>query len=162
LHLDLKNAYTGHKQVLTVNGNNIRISIPSGVENGQVIKIKGKGSQGINGGPNGDLFIKFIIDNHTQFKREGNNLYQNVDLDLYTSILGGEITVDTFNGKVKLNIQPETKNESKVKLKGKGFPVYKKEGNFGDLIITYHIGIPTNLSAKEIELFKALQKLKTT
>jgi len=76
--------------------------------------------------------------------------------------LGGEITVDTFNGKVKLNIQPETKNESKVKLKGKGFPLYKKEGNFGDLIITYHIGIPTNLSAKEIELFKALQKLKTT
>ena len=160
LHLDLKNAYTGHKQVLTVNGNNIRISIPAGVENGQSIKIKGKGGEGLNGGPNGDLYIKFIVDNDTQFKREGNNLYQNVDLDLYTSILGGEITIDTFNGKVKLNIKPETKNESKVKLKGKGFPVYKKGGDFGDLIITYHLSTPTNLSDKEIELFKELQNLK--
>ena len=107
------------------------------------------------------MFIKFTVDNHTQFKREGNDLYLNVDLDLYTSILGGEIKVDTFNGQVKLNIKPGTKNESKVKLKGKGFPVYKKEGSFGDLIITYHIKIPTNLSEKEIELFKELQKIST-
>ena len=136
-------------------------TIPAGVENGQVIKIKGKGGEGLNGGPNGDLYIKFIIDNHTQFKREGNNLYQNVDLDLYTSILGGEITIDTFNGKVKVKIKPATKNESKVKLKGKGFPIYKKEGKFGDLIITYHIKTPTDLSEKEIELFKELQKIKS-
>lgn len=161
LHLDLKDVYSAHKQVLTVNNNNIRLTIPAGVENGQVIKIKGKGGEGLNGGPNGDLYIKFIIDNHTQFKREGNNLYQNVDLDLYTSILGGEITIDTFNGKVKVKIKPATKNESKVKLKGKGFPIYKKEGKFGDLIITYHIKTPTDLSEKEIELFKELQKIKS-
>ncbi len=160
LHLNLKDVYTKQQQVLTVNGKKIRLTIPAGVENGQMIKIKGKGGLGINGGPNGDLHIKFIINNHTQFKREGNNLYQNVNLDLYTSILGGEIKVDTFNGKVKLNIKPETKNESKGKLKGKGFPIYKKEGEFGDLIITYHIKTPTNLSEKEIELFKDLQKIK--
>ncbi len=160
LHLNLKDVYTTQQQVLTVNGKKIRLTIPAGVENGQVIKIKGKGGLGINGGPNGDLYIKFIIDNHTQFKREGNNLYHNVDLDLYTSILGGEITVNTFNSKVKLKIEPETKNESKVKLKGKGFPIYKKEGKFGDLIITYHIKTPTNLSEKEIELFNELQKIK--
>ena len=160
LHLNLKDVYTTQQQVLTVNGKKIRLTIPAGVENGQVIKIKGKGGLGINGGPNGDLYIKFIIDNHTQFKREGNNLYHNVDLDLYTSILGGEITVKTFNSKVKLKIKPETKNESKVKLKGKGFPIYKKEGKFGDLIITYHIKTPTNLSEKEIELFNELQKIK--
>ncbi len=126
LHLDLKDVYTSQQQVLTVNSKKIRLTIPAGVENGQVIKIKGKGGQGINGGPNGDLYIKFIINNHTQFKREGNNLYKNVDLDLYTSILGGEITVDTFDGKVKLKIKPGTKNESKVKLKGKGFPHLQK------------------------------------
>ncbi len=160
LHLNLKDVYTTQQQVLTVNGKKIRLTIPAGVENGQVIKIKGKGGLGINGGPNGDLYIKFIIDNHTQFKREGNNLYHNVDLDLYTSILGGEITVNTFNSKVKLKIKPETKNESKVKLKGKGFPIYKKEGKFGDLIITYHIKTPTDLSEKEIELFNELQKIK--
>ncbi len=160
LHLDLKDVYTTQQQVLTVNGEKIRLTIPAGVENGQVIKINGKGGLGINGGPAGDLYIKFIIDNHTQFKRDGNNLYSDVDLDLYTLILGGEITVDTFNGKVKLHIKPEMKNESKVKLSGKGFPVYKKEGAFGDLIITYHIKMPTDLSEREIELFKELQKMK--
>jgi curved DNA-binding protein len=160
LHLDLKGVYTTHKQVLTVNNNNIRLTIPAGVENGQVIKIKGKGGEGLNGGLNGDLYIKFNINNRTRFKRDGNNLYSNVDLDLYTSLLGGEIRVDTFSGKVKLKITPETQNETKVKLKGKGFPVYKKEGKFGDLIITYHIKIPTHLSEKEMELFKELQRIR--
>jgi len=159
LNLDLKDVYTTQTQILTVNGAKIRLTIPAGVENGQVIRIKGKGGLGSNGGPNGDLFIQFNINNHTQFKREGNNLHQYVDLDLYTSILGGEITVDTFNGKVKLQIKPETKNESKAKLKGKGFPVYKQEGQFGDMIITYHITMPTNLSEKEKELFVELQKI---
>jgi len=160
LNLDLKDVYTSQKQVLTVNSKKIRLTIPAGVENGQVIKIKGKGGQGINGGPNGDLFIKFNINNHTRFKRVGDDLHADVDLDLYTSILGGELTVDSFNGQVKLKVKPGTKNGAKVKLKGKGFPVYRKEGSFGDLIITYHIKTPTNLSEKERELFRELQKLR--
>ena len=160
LQLNLKDVYKAHKQILTVNNNKIRLTIPAGIENGQLIKIKGKGGKGINGGPNGDLYIKFSIRNDTQFKRDGNHLYASVDLDLYTSILGGEITIDTFNGKVKLKIKPETQNETKVKLKGKGFPIYKKEKQFGDLIITYHIKIPTNLSDKERKLFEELQKIK--
>lgn len=160
LHLNLKDVFTSQKQVLTVNGDKIRLTIPAGVDNGQVIKISGKGGKGANGGPNGDLYIKFIIENHTQFKRAGDDLFQKVDLDLYTAILGGEVTVDTFDGKVKLKIKPGTKNETKVKLKGKGFPVYKKEGKFGNMIITYNIDIPTDLSEKETELFKELQKLK--
>jgi len=160
LRLNLKDVYTSQQQVLTVNAKKIRLSIPAGVENGQVIKIKEKGGLGRNGGPNGDLYIKFVIDNHTLFKREGKHLYKRVDLDLYTAILGGEITISTFNGEVKLKIKPETKNESKVKLKGKGFPIYKKEGEFGDLIITYYIEMPTHLGEKEIELFKELQKIK--
>lgn len=161
LQLNLKDVYTNQKQVLTVNGKKIRLTIPAGVENGQVIKIKSKGGAGMNGGPNGDLYIKFNILNNTPFKREGNNLYLDVDLDLYISILGGEITIDTFDGKVKLKINPETKNEAKVKLKGKGFPIYKQDGKFGDLIITYHIKLPTDLSEKEIALFEELQKMKS-
>ena len=160
LQLNLKDVYTTHKQVLTVNGNKIRLTIPAGVENGQEIKIKGKGGEGLSGGPNGDLYIKFNIENNTPFKRDGNNLYSDVDLDLYTSLLGGEIMAETFGGKVKLKIAPETQNETKVRLKGKGFPIYKKEGEFGDLIITYHIKIPTGLTKKEKELFKELQKLR--
>lgn len=160
LHLELKDVYKAHQQVLTVNGSNIRLTIPAGVENGQTIKIKGKGGHGLNGGPNGDLYIKFIVNNHTQFKRDGNNLYSTVDLDLYTAILGGEIQVDTFDGKVKLKVKPETQSGSKIKLKGKGFPVYKKDGEFGDLIITYNVTTPKNLSEREKELFKELQKLR--
>jgi len=161
LHLNLEDVYVAQKQVLTVNDKKIRLTIPAGIENGQVIKIKAKGSEGINGGPNGDLYIKFIINNHSKFRREGKNLYADIDLDLYTAILGGEITVDTFDGKVKLQIKPGTKNDSKVKLKGKGFPIYKKEGEYGDLIISYHISIPTHLSEKEKELFTELQKIQS-
>jgi curved DNA-binding protein len=160
MHLDIKDVYKTHKQALTVNNNNIRLTIPAGVENGQVIKIKGKGGDGLNGGPNGDLFIKFLITNQTEFKRDGNNLYLNVDLDLYTSLLGGEIMVDMFTGKVKLKIKPETQNGTKVKLKGKGFPTYKKEGKFGDLLITYQLKPPTKLSEKEKELFIELQNIR--
>lgn len=160
LKLNLKDVYKSQKQVLTVHNRKIRLTIPAGIENGQVIKITGKGGTGVNGGPNGDLYIKFSIANHTQFKRDGNNLYTSVNLDLYTAILGGEITIDTFSGKVKLKIAPGTQNETKVKLKGKGFPVYKKEGQFGDLIITYKIKVPTKLSDKEFALFEELQKLR--
>ena len=158
LHLDLIDAYKTHKQTLTVNGKNIRITIPAGIENGQTIKISGHGGQGINGGPNGDLYITFSIANHPKFKRLGNNLYTSVDLDLYTAVLGGEITIDTLNGKVKLKVKPETQNGSKIKLKGKGFPVYKNEGHFGDLYVTYAIKIPTNLTDKQKALFTELSK----
>ena len=161
LHLDLKDVYTTHKRELKINGKNIRLTIPAGVENGQVIKISGMGAEGINGGPKGDLYIIFTIENRTKFKLDKHNLYYTVDLNLYSALLGGEITVDTFDGKVKLKVLPGTQNGTKVKLKGKGFPVYKKEGVFGDLYITYQIVIPTNLSEKEKELFKELANLKT-
>ena len=162
LHLDLKDVYTTHKRELNINGKNIRLTIPAGVENGQVIKINGMGAEGLNGGQKGDLYITFTIENHTKFKIDKHNLYSSVDLDLYSAILGGEITVDTFDGKVKLKVMPGTQNGTKVKLKGKGFPVYKKEGHFGDLYIEYQIKIPKNLSEKEKELFEELAKLKTT
>jgi len=158
LHLDLIDAYKTHKQTLTVNGKSIRITIPAGIENGQTIKISGHGGPGINGGPNGDLYISFSIANHPNIKRLGNNLYSTVDLDLYTAVLGGEITMDTLNGKVKLKVMPETQNGSKIKLKGKGFPVYKNEGQFGDLYVTYTIKIPTNLTDKQKVLFTELSK----
>ena len=162
LHLELKDVYTTHKRTLTINGKNIRITIPAGVENGQQIKISGMGAEGSGEGPKGDLYITFTIENHTKFKLDKHNLYATVDLDLYTAILGGEITADTFDGKVKLTVKPGTQNGTKVKLKGKGFPVYKKEGEFGDLYLTYQIQIPTNLSEKEKELFTELAKLRTS
>src|SRR6478735_6318973 len=161
LQLNLTDVYKTHQQVLTVNNKNIRITIPAGVEDGQKIKIKGHGGPGINGGPNGDLYISFQIINNTKFRRDGNDLHTTVDLDLYTAVLGGEIIIDTLDGKVKLKVKPETQNGSKIKLKGKGFPIYKKEGEFGDLVITFQIKTPTNLTDKQKELFEQLSKLSS-
>jgi curved DNA-binding protein len=160
LQLDLKEVYVTHKRTLTVNNKKIRITIPAGVENGQIIKIKGHGGSGVNGGPNGDLYIEFFITNSTEFKRDGHNLYVTKDLDLYKALLGGELMVDTFDGKVKLKVKPETQNGTKIKLKGKGFPKYKKEGQFGDLFVIFNVKMPTQLTVKEKELFKELSKLR--
>ena len=159
LHLSLRDAATTHKQVLTVNGKNVRITIPAGVANGQVIKLKGYGGPGVNGGPAGDLYITFVIPEDPVFKRVGDDLYIDVSLNLYTAILGGEQEVETLNGKVKLKVKPETQNGTKVRLKGKGFPVYKKEGQSGDLIITYDVKIPTSLTERQKELFRELQSM---
>jgi curved DNA-binding protein len=158
LQIDLLAASKTHKQTLTVNGKAIRITIPAGIENGQTIKIAGHGGAGSNGGPNGDLYITFSIANHSMFKRLENNLYASVEIDLNTAVLGGEITIDTLTGKVKLNVKPETQNGSKVKLAGKGFPVYKNEGKFGDLVITFSVKIPTNLTDKQKLLFAEFAK----
>ncbi len=160
LHLDLIDAFKTHKQTLTVNGKKIRITVPAGIENGQTIKIAGHGGRGVNGGPDGDLYITFTIAGHPTVRRSGNDLFTRVNLELYTAILGGEITVDTLNGKVKLKVKPETQNGTKVKLKGKGFPVYKSEGRFGDLYITYEIKIPENLTDRQKALFAELSQMK--
>ncbi len=162
LNLDIKDVYKTHKRTLNVNGKSIRLTIPAGVKNGQVIKVKGQGGEGVNNGPKGDLIIRFSVENSTQFKRDKNNLYSTVDVDLYVAILGGEITVDTFEGKVKLKVKPETQTGTKVKLKGKGFPVYKKEGEFGDLYITYNVVLPTKLTNEEKELFEKLTNLRSS
>ena len=159
LHLSLRDAAQTHKQILTVNGKQVRITIPAGVADGQVIKLKGYGAEGVNGGPAGDLYITFVIAEDPVFKRLGDDLYIDVEVDLYSAVLGGEKVVDTLDGKVKLKIKPETQNGTKVRLKGKGFPVYKKEGQFGDLIVTYSVKIPTNLTDKQKELFRQLQSM---
>lgn len=159
LHLSFHDAAKTHKQVLSVNGKNIRITVPAGVADGQTIKLKEQGAPGVNGGPNGDLYITFVIAEDLVFKRLENDLYVTAPLDLYTAILGGEQMVDTMDGKVKLKVKPGTQNGAKVRLRGKGFPVYKEEGKFGDLIVTYSVQIPTNLTEKQKALFKELQSL---
>lgn len=160
LNLKLKDVYKTHKQTFNINGKNIRITVPAGVENGQVIKLAGYGSEGVNGGPAGDLYITFTIENDTKFKREGSTLFANVELDLYTALLGGEVIVDTMDGKVKLKVPPETLAGTSVKLKGKGFPVYKRENEFGDLVITHTVKLPTKLSNEEKELFSKLKNIR--
>ena len=161
LQLNLTDVFKTHQQVLTVNNSKLRLTIPAGVEDGQTIKINGKAAPGVNGGPHGDLYIRFSINNNTSFKRDASNLYSNIDLDLYTALLGGEAQIKTFDGEVKLKVSPGIQTGTKVKLKGKGFPVYKKDGEFGDLIVTYNIKNPVNLTEREKELFEELKKLRS-
>jgi curved DNA-binding protein len=160
LRLSLRDAAKTNAQTITVNEKNIRITIPAGVEDGQVIRLRDHGAPGNNGGPSGDLYITFRIDPDPIFKRVGNDLYITLNLDLYTAVLGGEVMVDTLDGKIKLKIKPETQNDAKARLKGKGFPVYKQAGHHGDLFVTYHVLIPQNLSPREKELFTELSKLR--
>lgn len=159
LQLKLRDAYKTHKQTLTVNGKNIRITIPAGIADEQVIKLNGHGGPGVNGGPAGDLYITINIEEDAMFKRLNNDLYVQQEIDLYIAVLGGEVTIETLDGKVKLKVPAGTQNGTKVRLKNKGFPVYKKEGEFGNMFITYAIRIPAELSDKQKELFKELQNL---
>jgi curved DNA-binding protein len=158
LQLNLTDVYKTHQQTVTITGKNIRITIPAGVENGQQIRLKGYGAPGVNGGPNGDLYITFVISNNTRFKQIGKDISTTEEIELHTALLGGEITIDTPGGKVKLKVKPETQNGTKIRLKGKGFPVYKKEGEFGDLFVTFSVKLPTNLTEKQKELIKELAK----
>ena len=157
LHLTLRQAAEEQKQILNLNGKNIRITIPAGVADGQVIKLRGYGEPGKGDAPDGDLYITFRIKEDPTFKRIGNDLYTTTTIDLYTAVLGGEIILDTLNGKVKVKIKAGTQNNSKIRLKEKGFPIYKQSGKYGDLILSIQISIPTFLTERQKELFKQIK-----
>jgi curved DNA-binding protein len=157
LELDLRDVYLTHKRTLTLGDKNIRITIPAGIEDGQTIRIRGYGGPGINGGPKGDLYITFHLKNSTEFRRKGADLYKTVAVPLTTAVLGGELTVSTFDAKARLKVKPLAQNNTRVKLKGKGFPVYREEGKFGDLYITYQITLPRELNEEQRKLFESLR-----
>ena len=157
MELSLREAAVTQQRTFSVNGQNIRITVPAGVYEGLQIKLKGHGHQGYNGGPNGDLYITFLITPDNQFERDGNDLKTTVNIDLYTAVLGGEVLIETLNGKVKMKVAAETQNGTTVRLKGKGMPIYKQEGAFGDLFVSYHVTLPQNLTDKQKALFEQLK-----
>ncbi len=157
LNLSLRDAAQTHPQTFEINGQKIRITIPAGVYDGLQIRLKGKGNPGHNGGPDGDLYITFNIAADPQFERVGDDLKTKIDIDLYTAVLGGEVTVHTLDSTIKLKVKPGSQNGTTVRLKGKGFPVYKKDGQYGDLFVTYNVKLPTSLTDKQKELFEQLK-----
>ena len=159
VQLTLQEAANTHQRTFTVNGRNIRITVPAGVENGQKIKLAGQGGQGQNGGPNGDIYITFHIQQDAKYNRKGNDIYAKTDIDVFTAILGGEAIIDTFNGAAKVKLKPYTQNGLKIRLKGKGFPKYKKDGEFGDYYAEVNIKIPNQLTDKQLELLKEVSNL---
>lgn len=156
LSISLRDAARTHPQEFSVGDRKVRITIHAGVADGQKIKLKGYGNPGANGGPAGDLYITFRVADEPNLKRVGDDLYTEVPIDLYTAVLGGEVQVSTLSGAVKLKVKPGTQPDEKVRLKGKGFPVYKKEGSFGDLYVTYKVSIPTSLTDEQKSAFEKL------
>ena len=155
LRVGMQDILQDNKQVLTVNGKQLRVTLPAGVDDGQTLRLRGQGSPGAGGGPAGDLYITFRVETPEEYRRDGADLYRSVNVDLYTMLLGGKITVDTPTGAVNLPVAPNTPNGKTVRLKGKGLPRYKAVGA-GDLYLDLTVELPASLSPEEKETFEKL------
>ncbi len=160
LELSLEEAYAGGPRTITVNGKSLRITIQPGVADGQTIRLRDQGGPGRNGGPNGALLITFRILPDARYARTGDDLTQDVPVSLYRALLGGEQTVETLGGPVKIKLKPETVNGSRLRLRGKGFPVYRQDGQHGDLYLRLNVQLPTGLSDEERDLMQQFAKLR--
>ena len=154
LQVSLADAAQTHKQIITVNGKNLRITIPAGIADGQTIKLRGQGGPGENGGPAGDLYITFHIPEDSRFKRVGDDLYVTAPLNLYTAILGGEQIVETMDSKVKLKVKPGTQTDTRVRLKGKGVPSLRNRNVRGDHFVTLVVQVPERMTEAQKEALR--------
>lgn len=161
-NITLEEAYHGTSRLIELNGQKLRIRIKPGIQSGQLLRIKGKGAPGFQGGPAGDLLINVQIDRHPLYKREENDLYKDVKVDLYTAVLGGKIDVETLKGKVKVNIPQGTGSGKLLRIKERGMPFYDEPSKFGHLYINIEVEMPQNLSTEETALFKKLKSIRST
>lgn len=157
LHLDLEDVIHEKAHVLEVNHKKIRITIPAGVESGQIIKVKGQGGEVAGSGLKGDLFIEFAINPHPLYQRQGADIYMHHSISFFDAIIGGEISIPSLHGTVKVIVKPGTQPGTKVRLRGKGIPVYKSN-TIGDQIVTYDVLIPNNLNQDEIDTLKKMKE----
>lgn len=144
-----------NKQVITVGGKKLRITIPAGVDDGQVLRLRGQGGGSPNGGPSGDLYITFRVESPAGYERKGANLYKQIDVPYTVMVLGGKITVTTPSGAVNVPVPKLSQNGKVIRLKGKGLPVYKKEAA-GHLYLTLNVQLPELLTDEQRELFEQL------
>lgn len=157
LDLTLLEAYQGTERMLNVDGQQIKLKIAKGVQDGQRLRVRGKGGSGDSGGQSGDLYINVNILPDPRFKRKGNDLYTTVETDLYTAVLGGKIAAETLKGQVNINIPAGTQNGKSFRLKNMGMPDYKHSLVNGDLFVKVKIKIPTQLKPEERKLFESLR-----
>lgn len=157
--ITMQEAYSGTSRLLTVNGQQLRITTKPGVADGQVLRIKGKGGPAAAGGTPGDLYIRVQVQPLPDFERQGDDLHTKLNLDMYTAILGGEVQVNTLTGKIKLKIPAGTQNGKTLRLRGKGMPVYGKTDQHGDLYVKIEVQLPVHLSDEERSLMERLRAL---
>jgi len=158
--ITLLEAYQGSTRTFKINNDNLRISIKPGSYDGQQLKIKGKGQQGVKGGNRGDLHIILNVQQNARFQRKANNLLYNASVDVYTAILGGKIDIPTLSGMVLVTVPKESGTGKILRLKGKGMPLYNSPSQFGDLLVTLNVNLPKHITKEEEELFKKLQGLR--
>lgn len=159
--LELADLREDHKRTLQVDGRQIRITVPAGVPDNQTIRIRGQGGEGGPGGENGDLYVTFRVQPHARFERKGADLHLKHEIDLYTALLGGETEIRTLEGSLRLKIKAGTQNGTRLRLRGKGLPVYKSSGQWGDLLVQLEVRLPENLSPEEEKLFRELARLRS-
>ncbi|PAU94411.1 molecular chaperone DnaJ [Aliifodinibius salipaludis] len=158
--ISLQEAYEGTSRTLRVGGEKMKVKIPAGIEDGQRLKLKGKGNSALSKGSRGDLYLTINIDIPEGYERKGSNIYYDHPIDLYTAVLGGETVVNTLAGKAKLNIPAGTSSGKLLRLNGMGMSKFKNPSNKGDLFVRIQIQVPEKLSKKEKELFKKLADSK--
>lgn len=139
----------------------IEVSIPAGIDNGQCVRIQGKGEPGVNGGQRGDLLVAVMISADPEFERDGYNVFSNVKISYPTAVLGGEIKVRTVDGEVLYDVKPGTDSGSRVRLKGKGMPTVRNSAVRGDHYITLIVDIPKKLSAEQKDALLEYDKTLT-
>lgn len=132
----------------------IQVSIPAGIDNGQSVRIREKGEPGTNGGPRGDLLVEVMVQRHPIFQRQDSNIYSTVPVSFAVAALGGEIMIDTVNGKVAYTVKPGTQTDTKVRLKGKGVPSLRYKDTRGDHYVTLVVQVPDKLSHEAKELLR--------
>lgn len=160
LEISLEEAYRGTTKLFYLNGQSLSIRLKPGIQDGQVLKLKGKGQPGINGGPAGDLYLNIEVKPDSIFERKGNDLHTDVHVDLYKAVLGGKAEIRTLDGTLKVDIPEETQNDKILRLRGKGMPYYDQPDRRGDLYARVKVDIPTSITAKEKELFKQLSMIR--
>ncbi len=158
--LSLEEAYHGTVRLIHLNGQTIKVNIKPGVADQQTLRIPGKGGGGLNGGPNGDLYLNVRIAPHPEFVRKGNDLHRDFPVELYTAVLGGKTQIKTLKGGVTVNILKGTPNGKELRLRGLGMPVYGKKNEFGDLMVKINILLPDHLGEEETDLFRKLAALR--
>ena len=136
----------------------IQVSIPAGIDNGQSVRIRDKGEPGVNGGPRGDLLVEVVVDRHPIFQRQDMNIFSTVPMSFAVAALGGEILIDTVDGKVVYDVKAGTQTDTRIRLKGKGVPSLRNKDIRGDHYVTLVVQVPEKLSGDAKELLKKFDK----
>ncbi len=133
----------------------IQVSVPAGIDNGQSIRIRGKGDPGSNGGERGDLLVEVAVSNHPMFKRQDTDLYSTVPISFAQAALGGTIRINTVDGPVEYEVKPGTQTDTRVRLRGKGVPSLRNKGVRGDHYVTLVVSVPERMNEAQKEALRA-------